>query len=108
MLIEPSQELDGFELYENGTRFLASLGIPAAELERYPQILTTTVGSLLKQVDGYIAEIDELNTEVRQAIKLVKRLRTQRDALRGALLQAGLELRSTDGGEEYQVHELES
>jgi hypothetical protein len=104
LIIEPSVELDGFELYESGMRFLASLGIPIAELERYPQILTTTVGSLLKQVDGYIGEIDEMNGDLRQAAKLVKRLRSQRDALRGALLQAGLELRAADGGEGYEIY----
>lgn len=90
-LIQPSQELDGFQLYEQGHKFLASLGIPAAELAAYPQILLTTVGSLLKQVDGYLLEIDDLHQAMRGARKTMKRLRSQRDALVAALQASGFD-----------------
>lgn len=105
LIIQHSTELDGFELYESGTRFVANLGIPREELERYPQILMTTIGSLLKQVDGYIGEIDDLNKEVRQAVKVVKRLRAQRDALKAALQQAGLDPERAVGEEPGPVQQ---
>ncbi|MDA3961063.1 MAG: hypothetical protein PF961_09750 [Planctomycetota bacterium] len=90
-IIQPSQELDGFDLYEKGTKFLASLGIPGDQLATYPQILLTTVGSLLKQVDGYLEEIDELSEQTRNAHRHVHRLRGQRDALVAALQAAGID-----------------
>lgn len=105
LIIEPSQELDGFELYDNGANFLMSLGIKQDEVLAYPQILLSTIGSLLKQVDGYIGEIDDLNKELRHAAKLVKRLRAQRDVLRTAFQNSGIDPATVEGSGSFRKRE---
>ena len=87
----PSQELEGFALYDSASQFLTSLGLTTDEVASLPQIIVGTVGSLLKQVDDSNAEVDSTQDDMRNAVRHLQRIRIQRDALRDALLRMGMD-----------------
>ena len=79
-----SQEsVSGFALYESAVSFLKNLGVKESDIFKMPEILLTSVGSILKQVDDLNQELDALNQSTALDRQTISRLRAQRNALRG-------------------------
>ncbi len=85
-----SQEgLSGFALYESAVDFFKKLGIQQEVIEQMPEIVLTSVGSLLNQIESGSVEVNRLHNALAEEKNTSGRLRAQRNALRGMFERMG-------------------